>query len=297
MWRRFGRYSVRSKPGSSANTQGELFAAVEKRLRNEVRLPNRRWRRHTDFHYLQPLIDEAEQRAIYAAQHSEPQALAAARLEATVLRAPGAVLAQIHMDKHKHSYRNRAARVLELIDFNDAYVSTVLATPSGHLHTFNDELKRLIDWFCKRVGAWTFSDEQFEAITHGLSREIAVYNAAKTAGFTPVMTTRTEDALGIDMHITDQATGRRIHVDTKTNSAFHYRLIDLLREGRLTQADIELAEQRGFTAVMNGHSEERVRVMLWRIDQATLGTIQDFAFERADMLIAELTAILREYGE
>ena len=294
MWRRFGAYRAGRKVPVQ---QGELFARVAQTLRSEVRIPRRRWRRHTDFQYLRPLIEEAKNRTRYAAQRAEPQALAAAWLEALVLQAPGAVLAQVQMDKHKHSYHNKAARVMELIDFNDSYVSAVLTVPPDHLHTFNSDLKRLIDWFCARVGAWTFTDKQFEAITLGLSREIAVYHAARAAGFQVVMTTRTEDALGIDMHITDPATSRRVHIDTKTNSAFHYRLIELLREGRLTQADIDLAERRGYTAVMNGHGDERVRVVLWRIDHGTLGTIEDFAFERTDRLIAELVAILREYGE
>lgn len=294
MWRRFGAYRARRKVPAE---QSELFARVAQTLRDEVKIPQRRWRRHTDFQYLRPLIEEAKKRTTYAAQHSEPQALASAWLETLVLQAPEAVMAQVQMDRHKHSYHNKAARVLELIDFNDSYVSAVLAMPPDHLHAFNSDLRRLVDWFCARVGAWTFSDEQFEAITHGLSREIAVYYAARAAGFNAVMTTRTEDALGIDMHITDPASGRRIHVDTKTNSAFHYRLIELFREGRLGQADIDLAERRGYTAVINGHGDERVRVILWRIDHASLGAIVDFTFEHTDKLIGELVAILREYGE
>lgn len=296
MWRRFGGYRERREARKRAD-QGELFAAVEQKLRSEVRIPGNRWRRHTDFAYLKELVDEAVQRANYAKGAAEPTAAARAWLEALILQAPGAAMAQVQMDKHKHSYHNRAARVMELIDFNDAYVETVLAFPAMQYHGFNEDLKRLIDWFCKRVGAWTFSNEQFEAITHGLSREIAVYNAARAAGFGAQMTNRTEDAFGIDMHIIDRTTGRRVSVDTKTSSAFHYRLIELLREGRVTDADIDLAERRGYTAVMNGHGDERARVILWRIDHGTLGAITDFAFEHTEKLIEELGAMLQEYGE
>ena len=186
---------------------------------------------------------------------------------------------------------------MELIDFNDAYVSTVLAMPPDHLHDFNDETKQLIDWFCKRVGAWTFTDEQFEAIAHGLSREIAVYNAVQAAGFGAQMTTRSEDAFGIDIHITDRTTGRRINVDIKTTSAFHYRLIELLSEGRIEDADMDLAETRGYAAVYNGHGDEKIRVVLWRIDHDTLGDIQDFAFATTEQLIRELSEIFTAYGE
>ena len=296
MWRRFGGYFERRDARQRAG-QGVIFATVEQKLRNEVKLPKKRWNRHTDFTYLKTLVDEAIARAKYADGNAELLHAAAAWLEALVLQTPGAALAQAQMDKHKHGYHNRESRVLELIDFNDAYVQTVLALPSTHFIDFNRDLKRLLDWFCKRVGAWSFSDEQFEAITHGLSREIAVYNTVRAAGFAVEMTNRADDAFGIDMYITDRVTGRRVSVDTKTNSAFHYRLIELLREGRLSDADIDLAERRGYVAVINGHGDEKVRVVLWRIDHGTLGLIVDFSFEHASRLIEELGNIMREYGE
>ena len=223
--------------------------------------------------------------------------VAAAWLLALTLRAPRAAQAQLQMDHDHHHYHNRDGRVMELIDFNDSYVATVLAMPDDHIHEFNNELKTLLDWFCKRVGAWAFSEEQFEAITHGLSREIAVYNAVRRNGFDAQMTNRVEDAFGIDIHIADLANDRHINVDIKTNSAFHYRLIELLREGRLDQSDIDLAERRGYTAVMNGHNDEKKRVLIWRIDHNTLGNIVDFSFEHTDKLIEELKQMLYEYGE
>jgi len=296
MWRRFGGYLDRREAKKRID-QGEIFAFVEQKLRNEVKVPSNRWHRHTDFSYLKTLVDTATSRAKYATNNAEPLVVAEAWLEALILQAPQAALAQVQMDKHKHSYHNREARVLELIDFNDAYVQAVLALPPTHLHAYNEDLKRLIDWFCKRVGAWPFTVEQFEAITHGLSREIAVYNAVRTAGYDVEMTNRTDDAFGIDMYITDRVTGRRVSVDTKTNSAFHYRLIELLREGRLNDADLDLAERKGYAAVINGHADEKVRVVLWRIDHGTLGSIIDFAFEHPDKLIDELAEIIKEYGE
>lgn len=175
--------------------------------------------------------------------------------------------------------------------------SAALSVPTSQLHSFNGEVRRLIDWFCKRVGALSFSDEQFEAITHGLSREIAVYNAVRTAGYSAQMTSRSEDAFGIDIHITDVVTGRIVHVDTKTTAAFHYRLIELLSEGRMSDEDIALAEQRGYAAVYNGHGSEKVRVILWRIDHASLGDINDFAFADSVALVVELREIFAAYGE
>lgn len=296
-WRRFGGFGGKARTERRASERA-IFAAVEQELHDEVSVARRRWRRHTDFDYLRPIIDSAKQRARIAEQGSDADAKARAWLRALILQAPHAAQAQAQMDKHKHGFHDKSTRVMELIDFNDAYVATVLAMPADQLHDFNDETRQLIDWFCKRVGAWTFSNEQFEAITHGLSREIAVYNAVRTAGFSAQMTTRSEDAFGIDLHISDPATGRRINVDTKTTAAFHYRLIELLSEGRMSDADIELAEERGYTAVYNSnHEGERVRVVLWRIDHATLGQIQDFTFEHSESLIVELGEILNAYGE
>lgn len=291
-WRRFGKINTNAQVSTLP-----IFAAVEQELRNEVGVARRRWNRHTDFDYLKPLTESARQRARITEQRSDDDAKARAWLLLLILQAPHAVQAQAQMDKHRHSFRDKASRVMELIDFNDAYVSAVLAMPAGHLHDFNDEVKRLIDWFCKRVGAWTFSDEQFEAIAHGLSREIAVYNAVRAAGFGAQMTTRSEDAFGIDMYITDYATGKQISVDTKTNSAFHYRLIELLSEGRMDDNDINLAEKRGYAAVFNGRGDEKARVVLWRIDHTTLGNIQDFAFANTEQLIGELKEIFAAYGE
>ena len=299
MWRRFGRYveKRRAYKLTKSLSQSAIFAIVTEELRNDVAIPKRRWQQHTDFSYLRPMIESARERIKFAEQSNECDSIAAAWLRLLVLQAPHAVQAQAQMDKHKHGFHNKSVRVLELIDFNDAYVSTVLAMPGEHLHTFNDDLKHFIDWFCKRVGSYSFSDEQFEAITHGLSREIAVYNAVRFADYDARMTNRIEDAFGIDLQITELSTKRKINVDTKTNSAFRYRLIELLHEGRLSEADVELADNRGFVAVINTHDNQKVRVILWRIDHATLGNIIDFKFERTDTLISELKLILNEYGE
>lgn len=291
MWRRFGSMYKRSQDSSD-----DLYARVQQQLRSEVKLARHRWRQHSDFSYLNELITAAKERAKLADRGSGDTA-AQAWLHALVLQAPHAAQAQAQMDHHKHGFRGKAERVLELIDFNDAYVATVLALNDEQRAQFNESTKRLIDWFCKRVGAWTFSNEDFAAIAHGLSREIAVYYAVNEAGFSARMTSRAEDAFGIDMYIGDDATGKRVRVDTKTSSAFHYRLIELFREGRLGQADIELAERNGYTAVINGHGDERLRVILWRIDHGTLGDITNFHFTSSHTLIEELRRIVNEYGE
>src|ERR1035437_7681749 len=140
MWRRFGQMVGGRRPAKVA--PGSVFADVEQSLRNETKLARNRWRRHTDFSYLKTMFDAAKERARMTDQGSDKVAKAHAWLRALILQAPGAAMAQVQMDHHKHSFHNREARLYELIDFNDAYVSTVLAMPNDHLNTFNEELKK-----------------------------------------------------------------------------------------------------------------------------------------------------------
>ncbi|OYW42722.1 hypothetical protein B7Z28_01285, partial [Candidatus Saccharibacteria bacterium 32-45-3] len=86
-------------------------------------------------------------------------------LTSLILQAPTAAQAQNQMDKHKHGYRNREARLYELIDFNDTYVSTVLAFPADELANFNEKVKQLLDACSKQMHMAAFTDMQWEAIT------------------------------------------------------------------------------------------------------------------------------------
>ena len=200
------------------------------------------------------------------------------------------------MDEHPHGYRNRHERLFELIDFNDTLVSAVLALPESELPQFADVAKRAMDAFCKRVKSRCFSNEQFEAIVHGLSREIAVYRGAKAEGYEVSMTSRTQDALGIDMVIRDPASGRSINVDCKTHSAFYYRLKDLVHEGRMTTEESAIAEDKGYCRVVNGDDSQRVAIILWRIDEQTYGDIQAFSLADPARLGNALHDIIQAEG-
>lgn len=46
-------------------------------------------------------------------------------------------------------------------------------------------------------------NEQWTAIIRGLTREVAVYLAAKEHGFNALATDRAHDALGVDMQVQD----------------------------------------------------------------------------------------------
>ena len=145
-------------------------------------------------------------------------------IAAILAQAPRASLAQVQMDAHPHGYRDKQARLLELIDFNDAIDSTVISLEPEKRQVFSERIKQGADRMCKRVGAPCFTNEQWEAIIRGLGREIAVYLAAKNSGFYVYMTNRTQDALGVDLQVQDPESRRYINIDIKAPSAFRYRL-------------------------------------------------------------------------
>lgn len=242
--------------------------------------------RRRDVHVLDDVIRSLELRGM---QDELPSVL----LAALVLQAPRAVAAQRKMDKFSHGFHDKQHRLDELIGFNDAYVSLIILLPSQARLVANDEIKRMIDSFCRRMKSPSFSPEQWEAITHGLSREIAVFLSAKELGYQAVMTSRRADAMGVDMVITDPHSGAHLNVDIKTRSSFHFRLIDLQREGRVSEMQREAAEYTGYCMVVNGHGDQAVRTTLLRIDEETYGRVINFTLERPEVLGDLLEQIVR----
>lgn len=224
---------------------------------------------------------------------SEPETdtIGRERLRTLLLaQTPRAARAQIQMDRHKHGYHHREKRLFELIDFNDTFVSLVLATPSAQLPGLAEQLFDEMTHFCRRLKTPMFTREQFDAIVRGLSREIAVFRAAKEQGFDVYMTNRVEDAFGIDMVITDPETGLVLNVDCKTPPAFRHRLEDLIHEERITEEQLLEADKKDFITVLQRRNNERVPVTLLCIRPETLGEISDFTFDEP----ARLTALLEK---
>ena len=216
----------------------------------------------------------------------------AERLRTQLLaQTPRAVLAQQQMDRHKHGYHNREKRLFELIDFNDTFVSLVLATPHEQLPGFADQLKKDMTDFCDRLDTPMFSDEQYDAIVRGLAREIAVYRSAKYMGFGVRMTNRTEDAFGIDMIVTQPGTGKVLNIDCKTPPAFRHRLEELIRHGRIGEDRLVPADEAGFLTVMQHRGQEAVPVTLLCILPDRLGEIHDFTFDQPERLKAMLDTV------
>lgn len=213
-----------------------------------------------------------------------------------ILMAPNAASAQREMDKHQGAYKNRQARVYELIDFNDAFVDTVLALHHDDLPDFAERLKEEMVVFCHKMNAKPLDDEQYYAIVHGLSREIAVYFGAKDLGYIPHMTSRVQDAMGIDMIISDPETKKALYIDVKTNSSFHFRLLNLKRAKRIDEEKHMHCELAGFCIVRNGKGVKAVDTVLFRVSTKYLGPIRHFRFKNTEKFSALLRAALDSHG-
>lgn len=214
-----------------------------------------------------------------------------------IAEAPRVSEAQADMDDHRGGYRNHKARLYELIDFNDVFVETILALPSYELTDFEQQLKKAMSDMCDEVYAFMLSDKQYEAITHGLSREIAVYKAAKELGYDVRMTSRVEDAHGVDMIIRD-ARGRSMSIDCKTRSSYHFRLLDIKKDGFISEQERLDAELQGFIVLTRGKHSDFVRTTLFRVSTEDLGEIRAFSFvdstKFADLLKRAMDAQLRK---
>lgn len=292
-WRRWQpRIKKVRKLGRNESKTNDMFESVETRI---ARLPLNRhiWKRHHDLSVLGDYIDEAK----HVAYQSNSERKAEDWLYLLALSAPRAAVAQEAMDEHPHGYHNKEARLFELIDFNDAFVAAILALPQQYLPSATVKIRRLLDAACEKVGTRCFSDEQYEAIVHGLSREIAVYRGLLAEGYEAEMTNRAGDALGIDMRVIDPKTMRLVNIDIKTRSSYHYRIQQLLREGRLDEESYLMADRNGFAVVYNGHETQRVKVVVWRIDHEVVGEVVDFAFKDTKALASTMRIIMLAAGE
>lgn len=196
-----------------------------------------------------------------------------------IAQTPQAVLAQWQMDAHKHGYHNREKRLYELIDFNDTFVSLVLLTPVHKRPGLAESLKIEMDQFCRKLSTPRFSDEQFNAIVLGLGREVAVFTAAEQLGYDVRMSSRTQDAFGIDMMIVQPGTNKRLYIDCKTPSAFRHRLEDLAKYKHITEQQLLQADKDDYLTTDRHHNNDTVPVTLLCIRSDTVGEVHDFAFD------------------
>lgn len=283
-WRKF-----RPMSAIGERETDKIYILAEQRVERYVVRTKKFWRRRDPTAFDGAIVETRQE----AERSNSPDVW----LASLIVQTPRAVHAQKLMDSRGGGYRNRQARLFELIDFNDTFVSTVLSLPDEYLSDFISHAKRLMDRFCAQTGYKSFSPEQWEAISHGLSREIAVYRSLIEQGFHARMTSRRDDAMGVDMVITDPENGKTLNLDVKTRSSFHFRLLDLQKEGRITEETRLHGEIQGYALVTNGHGLERVHTTLVRIDHETYGEIKDFKIEKASLLRDIIKIIMKEEHE
>lgn len=213
-----------------------------------------------------------------------------------ILMTPGAARAQNEMDQHRGGYKNRQARLYELIDFNDMFVDTVLALDESELEHFSTRLYQEMQTFACRTRTKPFERNQYDAIVHGLSREIAVYRGARSLGYIARMTSRAQDAMGIDMVIIDPDSKKTLNIDVKTSSSFHFRLMDLQREKRMNEEKRMYCELAGYCIVRNGKGVKAVDTVLFRISTKYLGPINTFTFINTHDLGTMLRQAFDDHG-
>lgn len=289
VWRRFRPRSKGALGDPTVYEQGSLYSRA-RTIVNESLHRARSGVRRGDRRQLRQVAEAVKQ--LRARDAQTPEHLLALLL----LQTPGAARAQAEMDRHKGGYSNRQARLYELIDFNDTFVTTVMALPEHELPEFVERLKHEMEVFCKSLGQAMFTDEQYEAITHGLSREIAVFRGARQLGYVVRMTSRVQDAMGVDMIITDPETKKSIGIDVKTHSAFHWRLVDLERQNRITEQQRLDCELAGFCKIRPKHNQNPVDTMLFRISTEKMGEIRHFDFTNLDAFGKQLAEAITHYG-
>ena len=196
-----------------------------------------------------------------------------------IMQTPRAALAQAEMDKHRYGYKDREQRLFELIDFNDTFVSKVLALPDGQEVGFTHYIYQEMRDFCRRLKTPNFSEQQFEAIVNGLGREIAVYRGARACGFKAEMTSRVDDAFGIDMRLTRPDTNNQLNIDCKAPSAYRHRLEDLVKSGRISEVELIEADKRDHITLLYRRDDQDIPVTLFCVRPETVGEVVDFAFE------------------
>ena len=292
-WRRF-RPGLRKQPVRIG--QESLFREVRQQLGELLYAQVGKDWRSIDIEYLRRLTLRHGERLRISSRDSMTRGRQVELLVGLLLRTPGAARLQAQVDAHPRGYHHEQARIYELIDFNDSFVESVLALDPSQLSGFNEALRAEMSWFCKRLRTPMFSLAQFEAITRGLGREVAVYRGALEQGLAATMGSRIEDAKGVDMAVSNPLSGLSINIDCKTPSSYRYRLEDLIREGRITTEYAEKAEADDYCAVDNGEPGHSLRVVLFCVRPERYGEIVDFRFQDSEALGDRLRQIIAAEG-
>lgn len=276
------QYVYRPEPVPYVGSNQDIFDVAEQRVAGLLQ-------RRPEIHSLDKRIDPLVKRFMQSR-------LPLDGIAALLAQAPRAVLAQLQMDQYPHGYRNKEKRLYELIDFNDTLVSTILVMDDTLRCQFADRVKQAADRICKRVGAPCFSEEQWRSIIRGLTREVAVYLAARESGFDAFITDRVSDALGIDIQVRDPEDGRYINIDVKTPNSFRHRMEQLVNEGRLTEKELLQGDKESYIIEHNGHGPHKTQVIVLCILPDLFGDLADWRFVTPEPMRMKLNQLIRDHG-
>jgi hypothetical protein len=110
------------------------------------------------------------------------------------------------------------------------------------------------------------------------------------------MTSRAQDALGIDLQIRDPETRRYINIDVKTPSAFRHRLQRLVQEDRMTPREQLIADEQSYAIQVNGHGDQRAEIVLLCILPDLFGDLADFRFVDEVPMRDRLNMLIQQHG-
>lgn len=289
LWRRFRPRQRGALTDPTAYEQATLYVQARQIVDEMMRRTRSLVRgRHSQLARATKAAKLLQDRTVYDAPHL---------LALLILKTPGAVRAQIEVDRHHGGYSNHQARLYELIDFNDTFVNLVLALRVEDRPEFVERMRHEMSIFCASVGQPMFSEGQLAAIVHGLGREIAVFNGARRLGYAVRMTSRTQDAMGVDMIISDPHSKKSIGVDVKTTSSYHWRLMTLERQKRINQQQRLACERVGYCQIRRPpRAPDAPDTMLLRISTEQLGGITNFEFEDLAAFGRLLATALEQHG-
>ena len=97
-------------------------------------------------------------------------------------------------------------------------------------------------------------------------------------------------------NVRDPETGRYINVDVKTPSSFRHRLEDLVQQGRLTEQELLLADERSYVVETNGKNGGSIQVIVLCILPDKFGEFGHFRLQNSEPMRQMLNFLIREYG-
>lgn len=196
-----------------------------------------------------------------------------------ILGIPAAARTQERMDRHRS--HDRALDVGSLSRFNRDLTSAIIAAPKNMRPEFTNQIRRRSESLLYRKwGLPVLSEVQFNRITSGLEREVAVFDALEETtpeGWQVRQGSMQEDALGTDIVVVDNK-GAELRLDSKTRYAFDHVVDDLETGHWISAQDAQRGRDTGYV-YSPGRTPSGEKVYTCIFDADNLGSIKDFSYD------------------